>query len=166
MIPRHQSASPRLSLTTRSVANNTEAVNDLPISRTAPMPKLVISIDVGDLQKATDFYVGALACERSRDHPHPHVAVLSAGAVEIYLLEKPAGSKPIPGSAVRRSYERHWTSVHLDFYVDDIGSTLQRIADNNGTCEFEGVSGDRFALCADPFGNGFCIIQEQAANPP
>ena len=50
----------------------------------------------------------------------------------------------------------------LAFYVDDIDTTLQRIADSHGICEQEGNSGYRWALCADPFGNGFCLIQEQA----
>ena len=130
------------------------------------MPKLLIAIDVGDLQQAIAFYVGALGCEHSRDHPDPHAAVLSAGAVEIYLLEKPAGTYPFPNGTSTRSYERHWTPVHLDFYVDDIDTTLQRIADNHGFCEHEGTSPYRFALCADPFGNGFCIIQDQAKAPP
>ena len=124
------------------------------------MPKVSIAIDVADRQQAESFYIDALGCEHLRD-PYPHMTVVSAGDIEIWLVEKPAGTDPLPRGGSIRSYERHWTPVHLDFYVDDIEATLQRIADNHGICEQEGESGYRWAFCADPFGNGFCLMHNK-----
>ena len=46
----------------------------------------------------------------------------------MWLLEKAVGTVAAPGC--RRSYERHWTPVHLDIVVDDIDSA---IVDRNQT---------------------------------
>jgi predicted enzyme related to lactoylglutathione lyase len=122
------------------------------------MPKVSIGIDVADRHQAESFYVDALECEHVRN-PYPHMAVLSAGDVEIWLVEKPAGSDPLPSGGSVRSYERHWTPVHLDFYVDDIAATLDRVLNNRGSHE-KGEEGS-WAFCADPFGNGFCLNQNK-----
>ena len=126
------------------------------------MPKVSIAIDVGNRQQAETFYVDALGCDHLRD-PYPNMTLVSAGGVEIWLTERPAGTDPLPGGGSTRSYERHWTPIHLDFRVDDIEATLRRVADNHGTCEREGETegegGYRWAFCADPFGNGFCLMQ-------
>jgi len=38
----------------------------------------------------------------------------------IYLLVKSPGTPASDTTSQRRSYERHWTPVHLDFVVDEI----------------------------------------------
>ena len=89
---------------------------------------LSISIDVPNLAEGVAFYWSAFGfSEESR--PVPGVAVLRGLDIELCILEKPAGSKPSTATPDRRSYERHWTPVHLDFRVDD------------------------------PFGNGFCLLE-------
>lgn len=123
------------------------------------MIKVSVSIDVSNLKKAESFYVEALGCKKVRDQGS--MVVLSVENAEIYLLEKEAGTKPLASGAVVRSYERHWTSVHLDFLCDDVDELVSRVVRLGGSHE-GGESGDwgTIAHCADPFGNGFCVINE------
>jgi predicted enzyme related to lactoylglutathione lyase len=62
---------------------------------------------------------------------------------------------------VVRNYERHWTPIHLDFLTKDIDVVVERIINHGGVHE-GGESGNwgSIAYCADPFGNGFCVINE------
>jgi hypothetical protein len=55
----------------------------------------------------------------------------------------------------RRKYERHWTPVHLDFHVDDLHAALGAGREQ----VFEHVDHGSAALCTDPFGHGFCLLQ-------
>jgi predicted enzyme related to lactoylglutathione lyase len=79
------------------------------------------------------------------------------------LLEKPAGSKPAPDSDDRRQYGRHWTPVHLDFHVDDLPATLERVLALGAKREqlFENHEHGSIAFCSDPFGHGFCLIERK-----
>lgn len=119
---------------------------------------LSVSIDVPDLERAVTFYVEALSCRLKRTISE-NWAVLAAGEVEIHLLEK--REKTIAAADQRRSYERHWTPVHLDFVVSDVDLASAQIANFGGTVEavHKGDLAD-IAHCADPFGNGFCLIRE------
>lgn len=123
------------------------------------MIKLSVSIDVPNLQQAELFYIEALGCERVREQGK--MVVLRCQNADIYLLEKAAGSQPLASSDVVRSYERHWTAVHLDFLCDNVEEVVSKIKKLGGTQE-GGEKGDwgAIAYCADPFGNGFCIINE------
>ncbi len=124
------------------------------------MTQISISIDVPDLARATTFYSQALGCEKLRDEP-PNITVLSGGNVEIYLLERPVGSKPLPNSEQLRSYDRHWTPIHLDFGVTNLAGSLARVLECGGSHEgSESGKWGSIEYCADPFGNGFCLIQE------
>ena len=124
------------------------------------MVRITVSIDVPDLERATNFYVAALGCAKCRDEP-PHMTVLFAGNVEIYPLEKAEGSSPLLNGKAVRSYRRHWTPVHLDFVVEDIEASLASVLAAGGSHE-GGDSGEwgQIAYCADPFGNGFDLIKE------
>ncbi len=124
------------------------------------MAKISIAIDVPSLGLAVDFYTGALGCEKVRDQA-PNMSVLSADGVELYLLEKEASATPIPGDSGGRSYERHWTPVHLDFASSDVPAAVARVLESGGAHE-GGEKGEwgEIAYCADPFGNGFCLIRE------
>jgi predicted enzyme related to lactoylglutathione lyase len=61
----------------------------------------------------------------------------------------------------RRSYERHWTPIHLDFVVDNIDSAVERAISVWALLEGPIVTHKwgRIALMADPFGHGFCFVQ-------
>ena len=124
------------------------------------MVKISVSIDVHDLERAENFYVEALGCEKIRDR-EPKMSVLSAGNCDIYLQEKKDGTQPLASGGSVRDYRRHWTPVHLDFLTRDVGGVVEKIVRRGGTHE-GGESGDwgSIAYCADPFGNGFCLIDE------
>ena len=68
---------------------------------------------------------------------------------------------PFQGSKDPRHYRRHWTPVHLDFVVDDIDAALSRARQAGASVEQppEQHAYGRLALLADPFGNGFCLLQ-------
>lgn len=124
------------------------------------MLRLSISIDVPDLDKGVVFYVEALGCERVRDRGEDMV-VLATDNAEIYLQRRDAGSVAVKGSDIVRDYARHWTPVHLDFLRDDVPAVTERIERLGGRIE-AGESDDRSAIAyyADPFSNGFCVIDE------
>ena len=123
------------------------------------MTQIAICIDVPDLEVAVSFYCSALGCEKLSGHSAN--TKLSAGNMEIYLLLKEEGSKPVANTTDTRSYSRHWTPIHLDFRVTDFEQTVNDVTNFGGS--HEGTdSGDwgAIAYCADPFGNGFCLIKE------
>ena len=124
------------------------------------MIKISVSIDVSNLKQAEIFYIEALGCKKLRDQGADMV-VLATDNCDIYLQEKEAGTKPLVSSAVVRDYERHWTPVHLDFLTENIDEVVKKIVQLGGLHE-GGESGDwgSIAHCADPFGNGFCVINE------
>ena len=124
------------------------------------MIKISVSIDVSNLKEAEAFYVEALGCKKIRDQGS-NMAVLSTENCNIYLQEKEAGTKPLASSEIVRDYKRHWTPVHLDFLTENIDAVVERILRLGGLHE-GGESGDwgSIAYCADPFGNGFCVINE------
>ena len=123
------------------------------------MIKISVSIDVSNLKQAETFYVDALGCKKVRDQGD--MVVLSVENSDIYLQEKESGSEPLPSSPVVRNYERHWTPIHLDFICDNVDEIVAKILKLGGLHE-GGDSGDwgSIAYCADPFGNGFCVINE------
>jgi len=124
------------------------------------MAKISISIDVPDLPRAVDFYSAALDCKKVRDQSATSV-VLAAENIEIWLLEKKSGTNPLKDNPATRGYERHWTPIHLDFLITDVAGAVARIVEAGGTHE-GGEKGEwgEIAFCADPFGNGFCVIRE------
>jgi len=123
------------------------------------IPGLLVNIDVDDLQKAAAFYCEGLGLRVGRRF-EGWLELVGASA-PIYLLPKPAGSPVSPVSDEKRDYARHWTPVHLDFVVPDIGAALKRALAAGATLERDvaGHAYGRLALLADPFGNGFCLLQ-------
>jgi uncharacterized glyoxalase superfamily protein PhnB len=91
------------------------------------------------------------------------VQELLGASSAIYLLQKDAGSAPWDGSPAgqARRYERHWTPVHLDFVVSDAAAAVDRAVAAGARLEqpIEALAFGRFAVLADPFGNGFCLIE-------
>ena len=124
------------------------------------MIKISVSIDVSHLKQAEAFYIEALGCRKLRDQG-ADMAVLSTENCDIYLQEKEAGTRPLVSNEVVRDYERHWTPVHLDFLTGNVDEVVKKVLQLGGLHE-GGESGDwgSIAYCADPFGNGFCVINE------
>ena len=120
---------------------------------------LLVNIDVDDLEKATRFYCDGLGLRVGRRF-EGWTELVGAGA-PIYLLPKKAGTPVSPASRQIRDYQRHWTPVHLDFVVPDIREAMQRAVAAGAKVESD-VSDHAYgklALMADPFGNGFCLLQ-------
>lgn len=124
------------------------------------MASVSINIDVGDLQKGLAFYQAAIGLRPVRRLGD--FAVELAGAeVPVFLLHKPASAAPFPGAPGGRDYGRHWTPVHLDFLVDALEPAVARAVAAGAVAEsdLQSYGWGRMALMADPFGNGFCLIQ-------
>ncbi len=64
-----------------------------------------------------------------------------------------------------RSYARHWTPVHLDFIVGDLDHTVRRLVAKGGSLDRDVQVEEygRLANMADPFGNGFDLIEFSGA---
>jgi predicted enzyme related to lactoylglutathione lyase len=119
--------------------------------------QLLVNIDVDDLPRAEAFYTQAFGLTPGRRFGSGGVELLGGNA-PIYLLVKPAGTET--GRGVR-TYERHWTPVHLDLVVDDLEAATARAEAAGATREapFKTDVWGKLALFADPFGNGFCLVQ-------
>lgn len=124
------------------------------------MIRLALSIDVPDVAAGERFFTDGLGFETVRQEP-PSL-VMRADTIEVWLLPREEGSTAVRHRQLSRSYQRHWTPIHLDIIVDDLQSALARAISAGATQEGDVVTGEEgaIAFCADPFGNGFCLIQE------
>jgi predicted enzyme related to lactoylglutathione lyase len=124
------------------------------------MAALRICIDVEDLTKALDFYTRAFGLSVGRRHGDVFAEVMGASA-PIDLLARGAGTQPGPNPKVVRDYARHWTPVHLDFVVEALDAAVAKAVGCGATLDapvLERAWG-RMANLADPFGNGFCLLE-------
>ncbi len=129
------------------------------IGASVAVVRVLVNIDVDDLPRATRFYVDGLGLAVGRRLGD--ILELTGEGVALYLLEKPAGTRPAPAPAAPRRYDRHWTPVHLDFVVDDLpaataralaaGAALERDVEHHAWGSIAGFS--------DPFGHGFCLLR-------
>jgi predicted enzyme related to lactoylglutathione lyase len=121
---------------------------------------LLVNVDVDDLSKAIAFYQRAIGLQIGRRFGSLAVEMLGTSSA-VYLLLRPDGTRPSPATDDVRHYGRHWTPVHLDFVVPEIGAAVSRAIDAGATIEGEiqtHVWG-HIAQMADPFGHGICFIQ-------
>ncbi|SRR5690349_243689 len=124
------------------------------------MARLLINLDVDDMERAVAFYTQALGLRVGRRFDGAFIELLGAEA-PIYLLLEAAGTLPFAGAQQPRSYERHWTPIHLDFVVDDLDAAVTQAVSSGAVLEHEPTQHayGRLALLSDPFGNGFCLLQ-------
>jgi predicted enzyme related to lactoylglutathione lyase len=126
--------------------------------------ELLVNVDVPDLGAATRFYTEAFGFRVGRRFG-AHALELLGAAVPLYLLVQAPGTRPTPagrGTAMApRSYERHWTPVHIDLAVADVAAARERAIAAGATAEGEILerAWGRMALLADPFGHGVCLLQ-------
>ncbi len=122
--------------------------------------ELLVNIDVPALAPAEAFYCAALGLRVHRRFGDDG-AELRGSSSAIFLLVKPEGSAPVPGSDARRSYVRHWSPVHLDFVVPDIDAAVARATAAGAVLEkpISTARWGRLAVMADPFGHGLCFVQ-------
>jgi len=122
--------------------------------------RVVVNIDVPELVSAIDFYEAAVGVEFRR-FLDDDVAELAYGASALYLLRKPATSRPTPAAAQRRNFARHWTPVHVDFVVADLDEAVARAIAAGAVRESDCIEwrGSKCVTFSDPFGHGFCLIE-------
>ena len=124
------------------------------------MPRVLLNLDVDDIERAVAFYTQALGLRVGRRFDGGFVELLGAEA-PLYLLSKAESTEPFAGAAALRSYARHWTPLHLDFVVADLDAAVARALAAGAV--LEGTPSQhaygRLALLHDPFGHGFCLLQ-------
>ena len=127
------------------------------------MPGLLINIDVPDMAAGIAFYTAGIGLKLGRRFDAGFVELVGSDA-PIYLLEKAAGTAIGPAGGDERRYGRHWTPVHPDFVVTDIAAAAERAVAAGAVQEAEVCEAPygRLAMFADPFGNGFCLIEFNA----
>jgi catechol 2,3-dioxygenase-like lactoylglutathione lyase family enzyme len=122
--------------------------------------ELRICIDVDDMERAVVFYTEGLGLRVGRRFESDFVELLGA-ACPIDLLGNAAGTQPFAGSTQARSYQRHWTPVHLDFVVDDMNAAVARLLRHGAVLETPVAdrAWGRIAGLADPFGHGLDLLE-------
>ncbi|MGH8809130.1 MAG: VOC family protein [Noviherbaspirillum sp.] len=120
----------------------------------------LVNLDVDDLEKAARFYGSAFGLKVGRRFGAFGIEMLGSSA-PIYLLVKASGTPASDTTSQHRSYERHWTPIHLDFVVDDIEPAVERAVSAGARLEKAIATHNwgKLALMADPFGHGFCLVQ-------
>jgi len=119
---------------------------------------VLVNIDVPNLKDALAFYTSAFGLTLKR-YLGNRVAELAGWPVAVFLLQKESGSVGAGGS--RRTYERHWTPVHIDVVVEEIDEAVARAVRAGAIAEQDvrTTIWGKIAVIADPFGHGFCLIQ-------
>lgn len=122
--------------------------------------RLLINIDVPDIEAGIAFYTAALGLKVGRRFDAEFVELAGAPS-PFYLLKKDAGTAIGPAGGDVRRYERHWSPIHPDFAVDDLEAAVERAKAAGAVQEGETSQHayGRLAMFADPFGHGFCLIE-------
>jgi predicted enzyme related to lactoylglutathione lyase len=120
---------------------------------------LLVNLDVDDLDKAVRFYSSVFGLKIGRRLGTVGLEMLGCSS-PIYLMVKSANT-PAETSSQVRTYQRHWTPVHLDFVVDEIELAVERAVLAGALLEkpVQVFGWGKLALMADPFGHGFCVVQ-------
>jgi|GEM_PF-1988698 len=96
--------------------------------------RILLNLDVDDLDRALAFYVAAFGLTPARRFGDDVVELLG-GPAPLYLLRKAAGT--VGAGATSRDYARHWMPLHIDVVVDDLDTALPRA----GSCNWPIRSG-------------------------
>ena len=117
-------------------------------------------IEVSDLERGIEFYCRGIGVVLKRRISATWVELTGANLPMFLLGGRPAiaslGSKQVP-----RSFERHWTPVHLDFIVPDLDKKVASLIGLGASLDRDVRLQDygKIANMADPFGNGFDLIE-------
>ena len=122
---------------------------------------LLVNVDVDDLERAIAFYSNALGLRLERRLFNGMAAEMGGASSKIYLLTHAAGRRASLGASSVRTYDRHWTPVHLDFETDDVEASVARAVEAGAKLEgsIQSFAWGRLATLGDPFGHGFCLLQ-------
>ena len=119
---------------------------------------ILINIDVPSLAEGESFYAAAFGLIPGR-RLGPDVLEMTGWPAPVYLLRKSPGT--IGAGSDCRKYGRHWTPLHLDIVVTDLGKALARAIEAGASLERHASPAPfgRIAMLSDPFGHGFCLIE-------
>lgn len=125
---------------------------------------LIVNIDVPDLNAGIAFYTKGLEFQLRRLLFDKSVAELESPLGRLFLIEQPHGSVAVPGTSIVRTYQTHWTPVHIDVPVTDLVEAMDRCLTAGATCRTAVTvhSFGRLVAMRDPFGHGFCLIEFNA----
>jgi predicted enzyme related to lactoylglutathione lyase len=117
-------------------------------------------VEVTDAARVIEFYCEGLGLTVMR-RLSPRWIELAGANLPIFLLANRPAVADLGTASVPRSYERHWTPVHLDFIVTDLDRMVSRLTTLGGSLDREIKHREygRIANMADPFGNGFDLIE-------
>src|SRR5262249_41199763 len=117
-------------------------------------------IEVADLERGITFYRETLGLSLKR-RLSPTWVELEGACMQIFLLGNRPPVADLGGKRISRSFERHWTPLHLDFVVRDLDQTVARSLELGGSLDRDVQAREygRIANMADPFGNGFNLIE-------
>lgn len=125
------------------------------------MSKVIVNIDVPNLDAGVTFYTEGLDFQLRRTLFQQSVAELTLGDVMVYLIEQKEGTKPFPAATKPRTFERHWTPVHIDVVVDDMTNAVGKAIGAGAVKSGETTTHSWGILTplSDPFGHGLCLVQ-------
>jgi len=117
-------------------------------------------IDVADIERGIAFYCDGLGLSLRR-RLSPSWVELAGANLPIFLLGNRAPATDLGATQLRRDFARHWTPVHLDFIVPDLDAAVARLTALGATLDRDIQEREygRMANMADPFGNGFDLIE-------
>ena len=130
------------------------------------MPRLLINLDVDDIERAVTFYTEGLGLSVGRRFDSGFVELVGAEA-PIYLLDKAAGTAPFPGAGAPREYRRHWTPLHLDFVVPNIEQAVDELTAKGIQMErydMPQMNQDARGIARDDFGPAIAWFKDPAGN--
>jgi len=117
-------------------------------------------IEVDDLDRGIAFYCNGLGLTLKR-RLSPRWIELDGANLPLFLHGNLSPIADLGSTKVVRDYQRHWTPVHLDFIVPDLHVVVARLTTLGGSLDREVQTREysRIANMADPFGNGFDLIE-------
>ena len=117
-------------------------------------------IDVADLERGIAFYCDGLGLALKR-RLSPSWVELGGANLPIFLLGNRKPTANLGGTQIQRDFARHWTPVHLDFIVPELEAAVARLTGLGATLDrpIQHADYGRMANLADPFGNGFDLIE-------
>ena len=117
-------------------------------------------IEVTDVERGIGFYCDGLGLSVAR-RLSPTWIELTGANLPLFLLANRPPIADLGRKKAPRSYDRHWTPVHLDFVVEDLDAAVSRLLTLGASLDREIATREygRIAYMADPFGNGFDLIE-------
>jgi predicted enzyme related to lactoylglutathione lyase len=117
-------------------------------------------IEVADLARGIDFYCAGIGLRLRRRLSRTWVELEGANLPIFLLADRPAIAD-LGTTTAPRNYERHWTPVHLDFIVANLDEAVARLTALGASLDRDIKQREygRIANMADPFGNGFDLIE-------